>query len=95
MNNNNIVKQNTELLEKIGITNKTHIKVLSKYHELKILRVIVFIFSFFNIMTTTNGYIAASAIVYLLFEIFLFRYDINLRNMYRIRRNKSKLEVLS
>lgn len=86
MNNTNI-----ELLKEIGITNKTHIKVLSKYHELKILRVIVFILAFISLITSSSPYVATSAIIYIITEAFLYRYDSNLRKNYHLTRDKSLL----
>lgn len=88
MNNQN---SNLELLEQVGVTNKTHIKVLSKYHELKILRVIVFILAFISLMTSPSPYVATSAIVYIISETFLYRFDFNLRKKYYLSRDKGLL----
>ena len=89
MNNQN---SNLELLEQVGVTNKTHIKILSKYHELKILRIIIFILAFISLMTSPSPYVATSAIIYIIFEAFLYRYDLNLRRMYHLTRNNGLLE---
>ncbi len=83
---------NLELLEQIGVTNKTHIKVLSKYDELKILRITIFILSFISLMTSPSPYVATSALIYIIFEAFLYRYDLNLRRMYHLTRNSGLLE---
>lgn len=88
MNNRNI---NLELLKEIGIKNKTHIKVLSKYHELKILRVIIFLLAFISLMTSSSPYVATSAMIYIISEAFFYRYDFNLRKIYSLSRKKGLL----
>lgn len=80
------IKQNTNLLNEIGVTNKTHIKLLSKYHELKMIRIAVFLISFFSIMTTPNPYVSTAAMIYILLELFLYKYDHNLRRTYSVKR---------
>lgn len=89
----NIIEENTNLLNEIGVTNKTHFKLLSKYHELKMIRIAVFLISFFSIMTTPNPYVSTAAMIYIILELFLYKYDSNLRKTYNVMRVDGLLKM--
>lgn len=87
-----IRNKNLDFLITIGITNKNHLNILSQYHELKFFRIIIFILSVISLLTTTIPYVFFAALVYIILEIFIYRYDLFLRKKYLIKRINNYLE---
>lgn len=80
-----------EFLIDIGVNNKTHINVLSKYKELRIPRTIVFLIAFLTLMTATEAYALIAAVMYIGLEIFLYRYNKNLMKFYSLENSGNDL----
>ena len=95
LNKKDLRERNKVFLKSINIKNKTHEKILLKSKEDKVLRLVVFFYALFSILTTTSKYILASALILICIEIYVFSFDKILLKRYKLKRIKGILNKKS
>lgn len=86
------MQENLEFLRFCKIDNKTHIKVLSSYWEMKFIRIFVFLVSLLALITTKNHYLFFASMFYILLEIFFYRYYKLLLKKYELTQENGLLK---
>lgn len=83
---NNQTNSNLNYLTDVcQIKNKTHLKVLNKYFDLKIIRLVIFAAALISLVTTKDHFLFFASMIYILLEVFFYRYFKLLLNKYELK----------
>jgi len=80
---------NESFLSQFKFDNKTQVKVLLKYNDELYIRIVIMFFAFLSFIASPSMYVFFSAFTLILFEAFIYRYYVYLKNKFKIKKDKN------